>query len=275
MDSHKEAPSVADMLTSQRPTLNPPRAGDPPSEAFSSDILHSLAEVKGYLLVEITCIATEVKAEIAAIESRIRIIEQSMDHVVSVHNTAATLTNKFLHRITDLEIELEDASNRSRCDNLRICGLPETVEEAELEGTLVACFHHSLPDIPEHLWLVDKVHSALSARGPKNSPPRDVMKWHYFKTKEAILWHSRTQDYAHEGNDLQLYQDVALATLPPYKILVFNSPKLAVLLPSMDIPTFLRDLHIHVPEGLHIPSTCAETLSMLPGARDDQHLLPA
>ncbi|CAH2276942.1 Hypothetical predicted protein, partial [Pelobates cultripes] len=37
-----------------------------------------------------------------------------------------------------------------------------------------------------------------------------------------------------------------------FKILVFNG--LAVLLPSMDIPMFLKDLNIEVPNDMHLLS---------------------
>ncbi|CAH2224738.1 Hypothetical predicted protein [Pelobates cultripes] len=120
-----------------------------------------------------------------------------MKHMVTAHNCAATLTNKLLHR-----------SNRSRKNNLCVRGLPEIVGEADIETGLVICFQQSLPDIPDHLWGV------LRARGPKNSPPRVViMKWHYFKTKEAILKYSRTQAYTHNGMEVQLFQDVSPTTL--------------------------------------------------------------
>ncbi|CAH2326751.1 Hypothetical predicted protein [Pelobates cultripes] len=182
--SHRDATSVADMLTSQRPS-----AGGTPAEASPSDmdlmgpaptmgassepsssaILHFLAEVKGYLESEIMCTAAEVKTEITAIGARITEVEHRVARMVSAQNSNATLTNTLQHRITDLEIELEDVSNRSRCNNLRMRGLPESVEEADVESTLVQCFRKSLPDILEHVWLVDRAHRAPRARGLKNS----------------------------------------------------------------------------------------------------------
>ncbi|CAH2321749.1 Hypothetical predicted protein [Pelobates cultripes] len=195
-----KAPSVVDMFAAQRPAArgaptntspstthrtDPLRTQDSPPEASSSAILQSLADAKGYLAEEIKRSAKEVKAEIAAIGARTTWIELQIGNVVQAHNRAVDLTNTLLTRVTDLELELEDVSNRSRRNNLRIRGLPDSVGEADLEETRVTCFKQSLPDIPEHLWIVDRVHRALRARGPKNSPtPRDViMKWHYYKTK--------------------------------------------------------------------------------------------
>ncbi|CAH2297317.1 Hypothetical predicted protein [Pelobates cultripes] len=284
-----------DRMSNRRPAKKSPKEalstdpewGTPPTEATSSAILQSLAEVKGYLAEEIKRTAAEVKAEIAAIGVRTSHVEKKLDVVVEAHNTAATLTNKLLTHMTELELELEDISNRSRRNNLRIRGLPESIEEADLEKILIECFKHSLPAIPDHLWVVDRVHRALRARGPKNSPPRDViMRLHYYKTKEAILRHSRAQAYEPEGNTIQIYQDIALATLLqrkewkpvtdllrtsgvrfawgyPFKILVFNSPKPTVLLPSMNIPAFLADLGIDLASDFQAPPANMGTLSLI------------
>ncbi|CAH2300973.1 Hypothetical predicted protein [Pelobates cultripes] len=105
--SQKESPSVADMLTSQWPA---PR-GMPAASSSSRSEQRNLPQANGS--------------------------EQRMEHVVTAHNTATTLTNSLLHRITNLELELEDVSNRSRRSNLRIRGLPETVEDADLEKALL------------------------------------------------------------------------------------------------------------------------------------------
>ncbi|CAH2251053.1 Hypothetical predicted protein [Pelobates cultripes] len=118
--SHKDSPLVADMLTSQRHTAQgAPMYSSPsdmettcpaitlgiPSEA--SCILYSLAEVNGILAAEIAHTEAEVKEEVTALEPA--------------------------PRITDLEIEVEDVSNRSRRNNL-LRGLHETVGEADLES---------------------------------------------------------------------------------------------------------------------------------------------
>ncbi|CAH2252135.1 Hypothetical predicted protein [Pelobates cultripes] len=126
-----------------------------PLEDSSNATLQSLAEVKGFLAAEIAHMAKEVKAKIHAIGVHSTVIEKCMAHVVTAHNGAATLTNKLLHRITDLELELEDVSNRSQRNNLRVRGLPESVSDTDIEATLITCFRQSLPDIPEHLWLTE------------------------------------------------------------------------------------------------------------------------
>ncbi|CAH2306708.1 Hypothetical predicted protein [Pelobates cultripes] len=218
----KEAPSVADMLTSQRPTPrgvpaatsptgpeqpNPPKSKDPPMEASSTAILHSLAEVKGYLAGEIKRTAAEVKAEIAARGARTAIIEQRMETVVTAHNSASALTNTLLHKITDLELELEDVSNRSRRNNMRIRGLPESLYQDIAPATLLR----------RREWkpVTDLLHARFA--------------WGY-----------------------------------PFKILVFNGPKPAILQPSSDIVAFLKGLDIDVPEDFPLPATAPASLPMIP-----------
>ncbi|CAH2285366.1 Hypothetical predicted protein [Pelobates cultripes] len=50
----------------------------------------------------------------------------------------------------------------------------------------------------------------------------------------------------------------------PFKILVFNGPKPAVLQPSSDIVAFLKGLDIDVPDDFPFPATAPPALPMLP-----------
>ncbi|CAH2220456.1 Hypothetical predicted protein [Pelobates cultripes] len=206
MDQTLELVEAAGLATTQ---------GTPP-DTSNDTILQSIVEVKGFLVAEITRTAAEVKA---AIGTRTTIVEQRMARMVKAHNSNTAFTNALQIRITDLELEIEDISNRARRNNLRIRELPETVSNEDLEMELVSCFRQGLPNIPEHMWCIDKAHRALRAKGPNNSPPRDVIiKWHYYKTKEAILKYCRLHPYTWEGTELQLYPDVAPATLQRRKL---------------------------------------------------------
>ncbi|CAH2275166.1 Hypothetical predicted protein [Pelobates cultripes] len=124
--SHREAMSVADMLATQRPsargvhadqTPKPAEAAGPatiqgtPPDTSNTTMLQSITEVKGFLAAEIARTAAEVKSEIAAIGTRTTIVEQCVAHVVTAQNGITNLTNTLQHRITDLEIEIEDMSN--------------------------------------------------------------------------------------------------------------------------------------------------------------------
>ncbi|CAH2300664.1 Hypothetical predicted protein [Pelobates cultripes] len=146
--------TVADTSLSDMGSLDAAASTAP--EASSSSILQSLAEGKGYLASEIKRTAVGVKAEIAAIGARTTETEHRVARMVTAQNDTAKLTNSLQQKITDLEIELEDISNRSRRSNLRIRGLPETVKEEDIESVLIQCFCQSLPNIPDHLWLVDR-----------------------------------------------------------------------------------------------------------------------
>ncbi|CAH2296310.1 Hypothetical predicted protein [Pelobates cultripes] len=248
----------------------------------------SLEEVKGYLAGEIERTAREVKAEIQAIGVRTEALESRLEEVVTAHNSTTTATNALLTRVAALEMELEDSSNRTRRNNMRVRGLPEEVQDGDLEQVMVECFRASLPQIPDHLWHIDRIHRALRAKGPQNSPPRDIIiRWHFYSTKEAILKRSRNHQYTYKGKELQIYQDIAPATLArrrewkpvadlvrakglrfawgfPFKMLIFNGPRPIVLLPSMDPRGVLRDLGIHVPDDLTLPQRGPRALDLLP-----------
>ncbi|CAH2295045.1 Hypothetical predicted protein [Pelobates cultripes] len=234
----KEALSVAEMLTTQRPspcgtvadtslsnTGSLDAAASKAPEASNRATLQSLAEVKSYLASEIKHTAAEVKAKIAAIGARTTETEPRVARMVTAQNDTAKLTNTLQQKITDLEIELEDISNRSR---------------------------------------------------------------------RAILRHSRMRPFKHEGAEIQLYQDIAPATLLrrrawkpvtdllrqkgirfswgyTFKIIVFQGPTLAILLPTTNIRDFMKDLDITVLDDLQLPAE----LPPLPESWEDHNSRPA
>ncbi|CAH2278295.1 Hypothetical predicted protein, partial [Pelobates cultripes] len=83
-------------------------------------------------------------------------------------------------------------ANRSRRNNLRLRGLPETAGEGPLQDLLHTILKPLLPDMPDHLWHIERAHRALRARRADQNSPRDViMRFFYFQTKEALLKKSR------------------------------------------------------------------------------------
>lgn len=82
----------------------------------------------------------------------------------------------------------EDLENRSRQNNIRIRGLPESVGTEELKVTLQGIFN-SLLKRPKTADLeIDRAHRTQGPRDRDTRTPRDVIcRIHFFYIKESIM----------------------------------------------------------------------------------------
>lgn len=88
----------------------------------------------------------------------------------------------------DLQRHMEDLDNRGRCHNLRIRGLPESVETEQFFSTVMSLFNNLL-DRPAQTGIeMEQIHRALRPKGRDTDPPRDVVCCIVdFKIKVEIL----------------------------------------------------------------------------------------
>lgn len=126
---------------------------------------------------------------------------------------------------------LEDAENRSRRSNLRLCGIPEAIDDVQSFTT--ALFQELSPSIPIERLEFDRMHRALTRR-QADGPPRDIIiKMHFFRTKEQLLSAARNKDsLLFQGHAFQLFSDLAPLTIakrcamkPQLKILLQHQLK--------------------------------------------------
>ncbi|CAH2273468.1 Hypothetical predicted protein [Pelobates cultripes] len=111
-----------------------------------------------------------------------------------------------------LEDANEDLNNRTRCNNIRVRGVPESVTAELLMDTLQNVFTHLLPEATMADLLMDRAHRALRAPSTTSTTPRNVIvRMHFFHIKEYLT--RATRETPVEGVPIQLYQDLAPATL--------------------------------------------------------------
>ncbi|XP_072455582.1 uncharacterized protein [Notamacropus eugenii] len=113
-------------------------------------------------------------------------------------------------RTTDLE-------NRSRRDNLKIMGLPESHDPKK---SLDIIFHEIIkencPEIlePEGKISIQGIHRSPPERDPKRETPRNIVaKFQSSPVKEKILQAARKKQFKYCGNTIRITQDLAALTL--------------------------------------------------------------
>ena len=114
----------------------------------------------------------------------------------------------------DMNRHMEDLDNRGRRQNLRVRGLPESVEGDLISQSVVGLFNSILDRPPQTDIDLVRIHRALRPKGKEADPPRDVICCLAdFRIKEDILRKARGKQLSCQGAPIQLFQDLSGITL--------------------------------------------------------------
>uniref|UniRef100_A0A8C5MKD0 Uncharacterized protein n=1 Tax=Leptobrachium leishanense TaxID=445787 RepID=A0A8C5MKD0_9ANUR len=152
-----------------------------------------MSQMQTFLAGEVAKLGTELRGEIDSLGARTAELEDQAAELTQAHNDLAEGTGDLAKRVLFLESKMEDLSNRSRRNNIRLRGLPETVSPKDLNGTVLGILRRLAPDIPEAQLLMDRIHRAQRPPNLSSLIPRDVIfRMHYFTAKHQILHAART-----------------------------------------------------------------------------------
>ncbi|CAH2284447.1 Hypothetical predicted protein [Pelobates cultripes] len=172
------------------------------------------AEIKAYTKAELNRQIQSLKADLEALSHRTDHAEAKLTKLAdttSSHSQDIT----YLHgKLAALEEEIEDLNNRSRRNNIRVRGLPETVTNDQLQASLTDLFNTLLPEATQHDLAMDRAHRALRPLALNPDTPRDVIvRMHRFPIKEQLVRQARQNPPTFQQQTIALYQDLAPSTL--------------------------------------------------------------
>lgn len=125
------------------------------------------------------------------------------------------VTSSHSNHFIEMNRHLEDLDNRGRRSNIRVRGIPETVDNDQITPAFQRVFN-SLLERPEDTAIeFVRAHRALRARGPDNMPPRDIICClQSFALKEDIMQKARSNDQIVFNSEvIMLFQDLPQITL--------------------------------------------------------------
>lgn len=181
------------------------------------DLKDLATQIKTALREEVADLKTEIASlhvRTEAIEGRTEQIEQSVESLLNVSH----IQNKAIQSLTR---RVEDLDNRGRRCNLRIRGLPETVETSTLKQTVILLFNSVLNKPDTNEIHIERVHRALRPKGLPSDRPRDVICCLlHFTVKDEILAKARQQKLIKlEGVEVSILQDLSWYTLQQRRLL--------------------------------------------------------
>ncbi|KAM9305492.1 uncharacterized protein PAF06_014052 [Gastrophryne carolinensis] len=156
-----------------------------------------------------------VQHNVAAVEDRVAALENArvatedrLTHLEQTNDLQAT-------QISNLKIQNDDLENRSRRNNLRIRGLPELPQYADLEAIVTSVFYRLLGNTLTAIIKLDRIHRAAGRPPGAPDAPRDILcRVHHYRVKEEILrkaWEAG--QIVHDSSPLTVLPDLARSTL--------------------------------------------------------------
>lgn len=109
----------------------------------------------------------------------------------------------------------EDHENRNCRNNLRICGIPESLPAANILPKLKRLFNNLLGTEENAEIEINRAHRTLGPKSQDPNQPKDILcRIHYFTVKELILRKARERvDILLDGYQVQLFSDLSKMTL--------------------------------------------------------------
>lgn len=174
--------------------------------------------------------------------------------------------DRYLKHIINSTDELE---NRSRRNNIRVRGLPESVNTENLKKVLQDIFN-SLLKQPNSVEIeIDRAHRIQSLKEPDSKRSRDVIcRINFFQIKGSIMAATRLhRDFEYQGTHLIFFQDLSRYTLIrrkavkplldvlrekeilyrwgfPFQIIVHQKGQKIIFCSIEDLPDFLKRLQL-------------------------------
>lgn len=193
---------------------NPPNPSD--NAGHNTPIgINDLRAVAAEITSTLSAAIADIKSSIQSVTGRVEEMEittaRHEDSITQLQNSR----DSYSLLLRDFNRHLEDLDNRGRRNNLRVRGVPESIDSQMIPQALAAIFNDLLGRPPETPVKMERAHRALRPRGRESDPPRDIICCiTSFPLKEEILRNARIRQHLqYQGSEIRLFQDLSNITL--------------------------------------------------------------
>lgn len=169
-------------------------------EDFQADFRHMVAEFK-----------TDIQSLVVRtehIERKMGDFAKSHNHLIDAHSALEEEVLRLSNKVLDLE-------DRSRRNNIRLRGIPESVLPESLHQFLTDFMALVMPHYSASDLIIDRIHRLPKPRHLSPQIPRDtIARIHFYHVKEELLKTLRQQPELPERfRDLAIFPDLSAATM--------------------------------------------------------------
>lgn len=181
--------------------------------------IHDLRAIATDIKDTLSAAISELRLDIRALNDRVQAAERMAERQDTQLRRTIQHVDNHTHQMRDMQRHMADLDNRGRRHNLRVRGLPETIEGDQLSPWVTGLFNGLLNRSHQTPIEIERIHRALRPKGRGMDPPRDVVCGLVdFKNKEEILRQARSKpQIIHEGRTIQIYQDLSGITLQHHR----------------------------------------------------------
>ncbi|CAH2293777.1 Hypothetical predicted protein [Pelobates cultripes] len=187
----------------------------PPTTQQLKKMLSELTDtIQKNMATQIQTLTADLRKEIIEVSQRTAQIEKRMDDFAEAHNGLADKLHELDTVLHDHAVKMADMEDRSRRNNLRIRGIPESVLNPALPDYLLDLFQALSPETHPDQLIIDRAHRLRRPKHLPNSTARDVIvRVHFYHAKERLVRASRTPGMPDPYKDLKIFTDLSAATL--------------------------------------------------------------
>ena len=213
----------AEALEDTRELIDPftafPTSGKAVSDTTLKDMLVSL---RSSMHADMLQCMRNFKADVGELGDRVTHVEEKMGEFASSHNSLIDAHSEHDTEIAWLRAKVADLEDRSRRNNVKLRGVPETVLPAQLQKFARDLLQQILPDASESELQIDRIHRLPKPGFLPDNVPRDVLlRIHFYQIKEQLMTSFRkAQQLPEQFAGLQLFTDLSQFTMQKRRSLV-------------------------------------------------------
>lgn len=149
---------------------------------------------------------------VSNVETKMGEVTDSVNDLIDAHGEEAD-------DIAWLKTKMADLEDRSRRDNLKIRGIPESVQQSALKDYFLHMLATFLPDSPQSELIIDRIHRLPKPPHLPETIPRDtIVRIHFFHIKVRFMRAARnTSEYPLQYANFSFYDDLSKFTMQQRK----------------------------------------------------------
>lgn len=162
-----------------------PTSGLPVLDSTLKDMLLSL---QTSLMTDLASLFTKITSDIHSLDDRVSNFERDMKDCVSTVNKVIDVYEDIREEQTWMLAKLADLEDRSRRNNVKLRGIPESILPADLPKYARDLMHIIIPEVLPRDILIDRIHRIAKPSHLATTVPRDVLNTLFPHQGKTHVW---------------------------------------------------------------------------------------